>query len=256
MPLDKIFEVKDLHKSFAKLHVLKGISYTFEKGKVYAIIGPSGSGKSTFLRCLNFLEKPSSGSIKYNGNELFGLNPKNKYNLLINEKELDQYRTKVGMVFQSFNLFSHMTVLENVMLALTDLLKIDKEQAKEIAFSQLERVGVKEKANAYPLQLSGGQKQRVAIARALAVKPEVLLFDEPTSALDPEMVKEVLEVIKSLAKTGITMLIVTHEIKFAEEVSDQIIFMDDGQIIETNNPKELLHNPMNERTKKFLDAVL
>lgn len=256
MPLDNIFEVKDLHKSFAKLHVLKGIDYTFEKGKVYAIIGPSGSGKSTFLRCLNFLEKPSSGSIKYNGNELFGLNPKNKFNLLINEKELDQYRTKVGMVFQSFNLFSHMMVLENVILALTDLLKIDKEQAKEIALSQLERVGVKDKANAYPLQLSGGQKQRVAIARALAVKPEVLLFDEPTSALDPEMVKEVLEVIKSLAKTGITMLIVTHEIKFAEEVSDQIIFMDDGQIVETNNPKDLLHNPMNERTKKFLDAVL
>lgn len=256
MPLDKIFEVKGLHKNFGKLHVLKGISYTFERGKVYAIIGPSGSGKSTFLRCLNFLEKPSSGSIKYNGNELFGLNSKIKYNLLINEKELDQYRTNVGMVFQSFNLFSHMTVLENVMLALTNLLKIDKEQAKEITLSQLERVGVKDKANAYPLQLSGGQKQRVAIARALAVKPEVLLFDEPTSALDPEMVKEVLEVIKSLAKTGITMLIVTHEIKFAEEVSDQIIFMDDGQIIETNNPKELLHNPMNERTKKFLDAVL
>ena len=256
MPLDNIFEVKDLHKSFAKLHVLKGISYTFEKGKVYAIIGPSGSGKSTFLRCLNFLEKPSLGTIDYLDKELFGLNTKHKSQLLISEKELDHYRTKVGMVFQSFNLFSHMTVLENVMLALTDLLKMDKETAKEIALSQLERVGVKDKADAYPLQLSGGQKQRVAIARALAVKPEVLLFDEPTSALDPEMVKEVLEVIKSLAKTGITMLIVTHEIKFAEEVSNQIVFMDDGQIIETNNPKELLHSPIHERTKKFLDAVL
>ena len=256
MPLDNIFEVKDLHKNFGKLHVLKGISYTFERGKVYAIIGPSGSGKSTFLRCLNFLEKPTSGSIHYQDKELFGLNKKHKPQLLISEKELDLYRTKVGMVFQSFNLFSHMTVLENVMLALTDLLKMDKEQAKEIALSQLERVGVKDKANAYPLQLSGGQKQRVAIARALAVKPEVLLFDEPTSALDPEMVKEVLEVIKSLAKTGITMLIVTHEIKFAEEVSDQIILMDDGLIIETNNPKELLHSPINERTKKFLEAVL
>lgn len=256
MPQDNIFVVENLTKNFGKLNVLKGISYTFEKGKVYSIIGPSGSGKSTFLRCLNFLETPTTGSIQYLNKALFGLNSKNKYSLLISEKELDAYRTKVGMVFQSFNLFNHMKIVDNVSLALIDLLKVEKEKAKEIALAQLEKVGVKEKADAYPIQLSGGQKQRVAIARALAVQPEVLLFDEPTSALDPEMVKEVLEVIKALAETGITMLIVTHEIKFAEEVSDKIIFMDDGQIVETNSPKNLLQNPENERTIKFLKAVL
>jgi polar amino acid transport system ATP-binding protein len=256
MPLDNIFTVTNLHKSFGKLDVLKGISYEFKNGLVYSIIGPSGSGKSTLLRCLNFLEKPTRGEIKYKDKTLFGLNTKNKYQLLINEKELDQYRTQVGMVFQSFNLFNHMTVLDNVMIALTDLLKMDKEKAKEIALSQLDRVGIKDKALAYPIQISGGQKQRVAIARALAVSPQVLLFDEPTSALDLEMVKEVLEVIRSLAKTGITMLIVTHEIKFAEEVSDSILLMDDGLVVESNTPKELLHNPKNERTIKFLNAIL
>lgn len=256
MPQDKMITVSNLHKSFGKLDVLKGINFEFEKGKVYSIIGPSGSGKSTLLRSINFLEKPTQGTITYLDKVIYGLNKKNKYGLLVKEKEFDAYRTQVGMVFQSFNLFAHLTIIENVMLALTDLLQIEKEKAKEIALKELERVGVKDKANAYPLQLSGGQKQRVAIARALAVNPQVMLFDEPTSALDPEMVKEVLEVIKSLASTGITMLIVTHEIKFAEEVSDQIIFMDDGQIVEVNHPKELIHNPKNERTKKFLDAML
>lgn len=256
MPNDNIFVVNNLHKQFEDLNVLKGIDVTFEKGKVYSIIGPSGSGKSTLLRCLNFLAEPTSGEIFYEDKQLFGLNSKNKYSLLINEQDLDKYRTKVGMVFQSFNLFSHMNVIDNVKLALVDLLKVSKEEAETIALKQLEKVGVLDKANAYPIQLSGGQKQRVAIARALAVQPNVMLFDEPTSALDPEMVKEVLEVIKKLASTGITMIVVTHEIKFAEQISDEIIFMDDGLIVEKNNPKELLFSPQNPRTKKFLDAIL
>ena len=256
MPNDNIFAIKELHKSFKSLQVLKGIDFTFKRGQVYAIIGPSGSGKSTLLRCLNFLEQPTSGEITFKDKTLFGQNAKGKYGLTISDSELDQYRTNVGMVFQSFNLFAHISVLDNITLSLTHLLKKDKQEAEKIALAQLDKVGVKDKAYAYPLQLSGGQKQRVAIARALAVQPEVLLFDEPTSALDPEMVKEVLEVIKKLASTGISMLIVTHEIKFAEEVSDQIIFMDDGMIVETNTPKELLYSPKSERTKKFLDAIL
>lgn len=275
-----IFETKGLTKSFENLDVLKGIDFTVEKGKVYSIIGSSGGGKSTLLRCLNLLEVPSKGELYFEGTQIFGKNPKYKekkkdakkksfiqkvfkkkeivkpYKILVKEKELDKLRTKIGMVFQSFNLFDNMTVLDNVTLGMKDLLKISKEEAKEKAFELLDEVGVKDKANEYPVKLSGGQKQRVAIARTLAMNPDVILLDEPTSALDPEMVKGVLNVIKDLAKTGMTMVIVTHEMGFAKEVSDEVLFIDHGVVVEKDGPEKLFGNPKEERTKQFLDAVL
>lgn len=257
-----IFETINLKKSFSDCDVLKGIDFKVEKGKVYSIIGSSGGGKSTFLRCLNLLETPTSGTLIFKNQVIFGEKPTNKknkankYNILIKEKELNKLRMKIGMVFQSFNLFNNMTVLENVTLGMKDLLKIDKESAKAKALKLLDKVGVKDKANDYPVKLSGGQKQRVAIARTLAMEPDVILFDEPTSALDPEMVKGILNIMKDLANTGLTMIIVTHEMGFAKEVSDEVIFIDEGVIKERGTPEEVFNNPKNERTKKFLEAVL
>ena len=229
-----MIDVKNLKKSFGDVHVLKGITTHVNKGECICIIGPSGSGKSTFLRCLNLLEKPEEGEITVNGQQL--LDPK---------LDVDKFRENVGMVFQHFNLFPNMTVLKNITLAPVRLGKWNAAEADQKARALLKRVG-----------LSGGQKQRVAIARALAMNPQVLLFDEPTSALDPEMVGEVLEVMKELAKEGMTMLVVTHEMGFAREVSDRVLFMDDGVILEDRNPKELFGNPREERTKEFLSKVL
>lgn len=256
MSKNKLFEIKHLAKSFDKLEVLSDINFDVEKGKVYSIIGPSGSGKSTLLRCMNLLEIPTGGEIVFSETTIFGKNNREKYKVLLKEKELNEIRKKVNMVFQSFNLFNNKTVLENVSMGPLFLLKKTKEEAEEIAKEMLNKVGVLDKADDYPIKLSGGQKQRVAIARSLAMSPEVILFDEPTSALDPEMVKEVLNVIKEVGKTGMTMVIVTHEMNFAKEVSDEVIFMDKGYIVEKNSPKELFENPKNERTKMFLDAVL
>ena len=237
----ELIRVEDLHKSFGSLQVLKGVSETISKGEVVSIIGPSGGGKSTFLRCLNLLETPTSGEILFHGDPITG-------------KDFNQsaYRTKVGMVFQSFNLFNNMTVLENCMVGVTKVLKKSKEEARESAMFYLEKVGMAPYINAKPRQLSGGQKQRVAIARALAMKPEVILFDEPTSALDPQMVGEVLDVIKKLAEEGFTMIIVTHEMAFARDVSNNIVFMADGVICEEGNPKEVFENPKTDRMKEFL----
>lgn len=256
-----IFETKNLVKTFDNLSVLKGISFQVEKGKVYSIIGSSGGGKSTFLRCLNLLEVPSSGELYFEGKQIFGQKKVNKkgepiYDILIKEKELDQIRSKIGMVFQSFNLFNNMTVLDNVALGMKDILHITKEEANNKALELLDKVGVKDKANEYPVKLSGGQKQRVAIARTLAMNPEVILLDEPTSALDPEMVKGVLSVIKDLAHAGMTMVIVTHEMSFAKEVSDEVLFIDQGLVLEKGSPEEIFENSKEERTKQFLDAVL
>ncbi|MDD3766127.1 MAG: amino acid ABC transporter ATP-binding protein [Eubacteriales bacterium] len=237
--------VEDLHKFFGTHEVLKGITEEIVQGEVVAIIGPSGSGKSTFLRCLNLLEQPTSGTITVDGE-------------VITTKgcDVNKLRQKMGMVFQQFNLFPHLTVMENITLAPIKLKKIKSDKAKEIAMNLLERVGLTEKANVYPVQLSGGQKQRIAIARALAMSPEIMLFDEPTSALDPEMVGEVLEVMKGLAKDGMTMAVVTHEMGFAREAADRVIFMDDGIIAERGTPEEIFQNPKNPRTKAFLSKVL
>lgn len=251
-----IIQVDNLKKNFSSLEVLKDISFNVIKGKVYSIIGPSGSGKSTFLRCLNLLDIPTNGTISFEGRTIFGKNNKNKDSILISEKEVNRLRTKVGMVFQSFNLFNNKTVIQNVMMGLTDLLGKNKEEAKEISLDLLDKVGVKEKADEYPIKLSGGQKQRVAIARSLAMNPDVILFDEPTSALDPEMVKGVLDVIKKLADSGMTMVIVTHEMGFAKEVSDEVIFMDGGYIVERGTPEQIFKDTKEERTKQFLNAVL
>lgn len=240
-----MIDVKNLKKSFGDVHVLKGITTHVNKGECICIIGPSGSGKSTFLRCLNLLEKPEEGEITVNGQQL--LDPK---------LNVDKFRENVGMFFQHFNLFPNMTVLKNITLAPVRLGKWNATEADQKARDLLKRVGLEEKADVYPGKLSGGQKQRVAIARALAMNPQVLLFDEPTSALDPEMVGEVLEVMKELAKEGMTMLVVTHEMGFAREVSDRVLFMDDGVILEDRNPKELFSNPREERTKEFLSKVL
>lgn len=256
METNKIIEIKNLHKSFGKLEVLKGIDFSMNKGEVISIIGPSGSGKSTFLRCINLLEIPTLGTINFEGNIIFNKEENQKKAFMLKEKELNYHRLKMNMVFQNFNLFNNMTVLENVKLGPVNLLKKSNEESELIAKDNLNKVGVIEKSNDYPIKLSGGQKQRVGIARALAMNPDVILFDEPTSALDPEMVKEVLEVIKALVALGMTMIIVTHEMNFAKEVSDYVIFMDGGKIIETNTPEELFSNPQNERTKKFLNAVL
>ena len=240
-----MISVNNLRKSFHGLEVLKGISTEIKRGDVVCIIGPSGSGKSTFLRCLNMLEKPNGGEIIFNGEDL--TRPRTNLNL---------HRQKMGMVFQQFNLFPHMTVLENLTCAPVMLKKLTQAQAEEKAMELLGRVGLADRANEYPNKLSGGQKQRVAIVRALCMDPEVMLFDEPTSALDPEMVGEVLDVMKDLARKGMTMIVVTHEMGFAREVSNRVLFMDEGIIMEDNAPQELFSNPQCERLKSFLSKVL
>ena len=240
-----LFEIKDLCKDFGDLHVLDNISTTISKGEVVVIVGPSGSGKSTFLRSLNLLERPTSGTILFEGMDI--TDPK---------CDINKHRQKIGMVFQHFNLFPHKTILENMTLAPIKVLKKSKAEAEEQAMELLKRVGLEEKANAYPTQLSGGQKQRIAIVRALCMNPDVMLFDEPTSALDPEMVGEVLMVMRDLAKNGMTMAIVTHEMGFAKEVASRVMFVDEGQIKEENTPQEFFDNPQNERLKEFLSKVL
>ena len=242
---DVILETRNLKKSFGKLEVLKGISTGIRRGEVVSIIGPSGGGKSTFLRCLNLLETPDGGQVLFKGQD-------------ITDKKLNisQYRQSIGMVFQHFNVFPNLTVLENVTLAPVLEKKVPKDQAKEEAMALLRRVGLGDKADEYPRKLSGGQKQRLAIVRAMAMKPEVMLFDEPTSALDPEMVKEVLNVIRELTRSGMTILIVTHEMGFAREVGSRVLFMDGGHILEQNTPAEFFSNPKEERTKSFLSKVL
>ncbi len=245
MTTKPIIEVKDLKKSFGTLQVLKGINTEVQKGEVVVVIGPSGSGKSTFLRCLNLLETPTAGSIYVDGAEI--TDPKCDINL---------HRQKMGMVFQHFNLFNNMTILRNLTLAPMTLLKKSKEDAEAQALALLRRVGLEDKANAYPSQLSGGQKQRIAIVRALCMDPEVMLFDEPTSALDPEMVGEVLDVMKELAQDGMTMVVVTHEMGFAREVGSRVLFMDEGVIMEENEPHEFFANPKCERLQSFLAKVL
>lgn len=240
-----MISVQNLHKSFGKLEVLKGISTSIGNGEVVAIIGPSGSGKSTFLRCLNLLEQPTSGKILIGTSDVTD----KKTNIM-------KVRENVGMVFQHFHLFPHMTVLQNVTYAPIKVKGLSKGEAEKQGLQLLEKVGLSEKANEYPNRLSGGQKQRVAIARALAMKPEVMLFDEPTSALDPEMVKEVLEVMKSLAHTGMTMAIVTHEMGFAREVADRVLFLDGGALVEDAPPAEFFSSPKSSRAKEFLEKML
>ncbi|MBS6485824.1 amino acid ABC transporter ATP-binding protein [Veillonella sp.] len=239
-----MIKLENVHKSFGKNEVLKGINLHIEQGQVVVIIGPSGSGKSTVLRTMNYLEEPTSGKVIVDGMDLS------------DKKKLNDVRAEVGMVFQNFNLFPHMTVMENLTLAQTKVRKTSMEEAKKIGQALLDRVGLADKANAYPDSLSGGQKQRVAIARALAMKPKVMLFDEPTSALDPEMVSEVLDVMKSLAEDGMTMVIVTHEMGFAKKVADRVLFVDGGLILEDNTPERVFDAPTNERTKSFLDKIL
>ena len=240
-----LIQVENLHKSFGKTEVLKGINAEIDKGDVMVVIGASGSGKSTFLRCLNLLEEPTGGTITFEGVDITD-----------SKVDINKHRQKMGMVFQQFNLFPHKTVLKNLTLGPTKLLKQSKKEAEANAMRLLERVGLADKANAYPNQLSGGQKQRVAIVRALAMNPDVMLFDEPTSALDPEMVGEVLEVMKQLAKEGMTMVVVTHEMGFAREVGTEVVFVDEGVIVEQAPPKEFFENPKNPRLKDFLSKVL
>jgi polar amino acid transport system ATP-binding protein len=240
-----VIKINNLHKSFGSNEVLKGISKEIKKGEVVAIIGPSGSGKSTFFRCINLLETPNKGDIYIEGQ-----------NLTDKKTNIDGIRQKVGMVFQHFNLFPHKTVLENLTLAPMRLRGKSPSEAKEKAMELLGKVGLANKANEYPNRLSGGQKQRIAIARALAMEPHVMLFDEPTSALDPEMVREVLDVMRNLVAEGMTMLIVTHEMGFAKNVANRVFFMDQGTVLEDANPKELFENPKHDRTKEFLDKVL
>ena len=243
--MEKILEIKHLSKSFGSHEVLKDIDFTVSKGDVISIIGASGSGKSTLLRCVNLLETPSSGEILYHGKNVVGRH--------VNAPD---YRSHVGMVFQSFNLFNNMTVLENCMVGQIKVLKKSKEEAREAAMYYLNKVGMAPYINARPRQISGGQKQRVAIARALAMDPEILLFDEPTSALDPEMVGEVLEVMKELARDGMTMVVVTHEMGFAKEVGNRVLFMADGQLLEQGTPEDIFDNPTHPRLKDFLSKVL
>ena len=240
-----MINIENLSKNFGNLKVLKNISTTINKREIISIIGPSGSGKSTFLRCINKLEEPTEGHIYIDGMDLMDKNT-----------DINKIRERVGMVFQHFNLFPNMTVLENLTLSPMMVKKESKEEAEKYASYLLEKVGLSDKSNSYPAQLSGGQKQRIAIARALAMKPEVILFDEPTSALDPEMIKEVLDVMRDLAKEGMTMLIVTHEMGFARNVGNRILFMDNGEIIEDCSPKDFFENPTNERIKDFLNKVL
>lgn len=240
-----LLELKDLHKSFGNLEVIKGIDLEIDKGDIMVIIGPSGSGKSTVLRCMNLLEKPTSGQIIFEGQDI-----------LKNLKTIDKTREKIGMVFQNFNLFPNKTILDNITLATMKVKGKTKEEAENKARELLERVGLLDKIDAYPVQLSGGQQQRIAIARALAMEPDMMLFDEPTSALDPEMVKEVLDVIKELADEGMTMAIVTHEMGFAKEVADRVIFVDEGKIVEDGSPEEVFNNPKSDRAKDFFDKIL
>lgn len=288
-----ILEVNNLHKHFGKLEVLKGVNQVIKKGEVVSIIGASGSGKSTFLRCLNLLDKPSAGEIKFEGNILFSsqtlfikkeieeyvlgktkneLKHDEKYIMLkaklhqakkadaiekkYNDKNINIHRQKMGMVFQHFNVFPHMTCKENITLAPTQICKMSKEEADKLALDLLKKVGLEDKADVKPLKLSGGQKQRLAIVRAMAMNPDVMLFDEPTSALDPEMVKGVLDVIKSLANKGMTIVIVTHEMAFAKEISDKVIFMHEGVIAEEGTPQEIFDNPKHPRLQEFLKSVL
>ncbi len=241
----KMIEVKDLKKSFGDLHVLKGITKDIDKGEVVVVIGPSGSGKSTFLRCLNMLEDITSGEVYLEGQKIN--DPKT---------DINQIRQKMGMVFQHFNLFPHLTILENITLAPVKLKKMTKGEADQKAMELLTRVGLADKALNYPVQLSGGQKQRVAIARALAMNPDVMLFDEPTSALDPEMVGEVLDVMKDLAESGMTMVIVTHEMGFAREVGTRVLFMDGGYVMEDGTPEQVFDHPATDRAKEFLGKIL
>ena len=238
-------DVTDLKKNYGSNHVLKGINFKVKNNEVVVLIGPSGSGKSTLLRCLNKLEEPTSGSIIIDGHDIS--DPKT---------DIDKARENIGMVFQHFNLFNNLTVGENITLTPVELGKLEKEQAEFVAKNLLETVGLADKYDAMPASLSGGQKQRVAIARALAMKPDIMLFDEPTSALDPEMVGDVLEVMKELAKDGMTMVVVTHEMGFAKEVADRVVFMADGHVMEEGTPEEVFDNPQNERTKAFLDKVI
>ena len=245
METNELIKTVDLHKSFGKLHVLKGVSETIHTGETVSIIGPSGGGKSTFLRCLNLLEVPDKGHIFFEGQEITG-----------KKVDIDLHRQKMGMVFQHFNVFPHLSVRKNITLAPTLVKKMDKDAANAKAEELLERVGLLEKIDTMPSKLSGGQKQRLAIVRALAMEPDVMLFDEPTSALDPEMVGEVLEVIKSLAKSGMTTVIVTHEMGFAREVSDRVLFMDDGNIMESGTPDQVFNHPQNPRLQDVLRKVL
>ena len=237
--------VKDLKKSFGKHEVLKGIDENIRKGEVVVVIGPSGSGKSTFLRCLNLLEKPTSGEIIFEGN-----------NIMDKKVNINKIREKMGMVFQQFNLFPHKTVMENIIMAPVKVKGWKEDEAIKKGEELLEKVGLLDKKDSYPNSLSGGQKQRIAIARALAMEPNMMLFDEPTSALDPEMVGEVLNVMKSLANDGMTMVIVTHEMGFAKEVGDRVLFIDEGKVLESGAPEEIFNNPKNQRTKDFLSKVL
>ena len=240
-----LFEIKDLQKKFGSLTVFDGLSETICKGDVVVIIGPSGGGKSTFIRYLNLLEQPTAGKIYFEGEDITAKG-----------FDVNKHRQKVGMVFQQFNLFNNLTVLENITISLTKVKKQSEEESEEKALKLLKRVGLEDKANAYPSQLSGGQKQRIAIVRALAMEPDVLLFDEPTSALDPEMVGEVLQVISDLARDGITMVVVTHEMGFARKVGTRVLFMDGGQIAEQGTPEEIFEHPQNARTKEFLSKVI
>ena len=240
-----LFEIKDLQKKFGSLTVFDGLNETICKGDVVVIIGHSGGGKSTFIRCLNLLEQPTAGKIYFEGEDITAKG-----------FDVNKHRQKVGMVFQQFNLFNNLTVLENITISLTKVKKQSEEESKEKALKLLKRVGLEDKANAYPSQLSGGQKQRIAIVRALAMEPDVLLFDEPTSALDPEMVGEVLQVISDLARDGITMVVVTHEMGFARKVGTRVLFMDGGQIAEQGTPEEIFEHPQNARTKEFLSKVI
>ena len=240
-----LFEIKDLQKKFGSLTVFDGLSETICKGDVVVIIGPSGGGKSTFIRCLNLLEQPTAGKIYFEGEDI-----------TVKGFDVNKHRQKVGMVFQQFNLFNNLTVLENITISLTKVKKQSEEESKEKALKLLKRVGLEDKANAYPSQLSGGQKQRIAIVRALAMEPDVLLFDEPTSALDPEMVGEVLDLMRDLAKDGMTMVVVTHEMGFARKVGTRVLLMDGGQIAEQGTPEEIFEHPQNARTKEFLSKVI
>ena len=240
-----LFEIKDLQKKFGSLTVFDGLSETICKGDVVVIIGPSGGGKSTFIRCLNLLEQPTAGKIYFEGEDITAKG-----------FDVNRHRQKVGMVFQQFNLFNNLTVLENITISLTKVKKQSEEESQEKALKLLKRVGLEDKANAYPSQLSGGKKQRIAIVRALAMEPDVLLFNEPTSALDPEMVGEVLQVISDLARDGITMVVVTHEMGFARKVGTRVLFMDGGQIAEQGTPEEIFEHPQNARTKEFLSKVI
>ncbi|HBJ2608297.1 glutamine ABC transporter ATP-binding protein [Clostridium botulinum] len=240
-----MIEIKNLNKSFGKNHILKGINTHIDKGQVVVVIGPSGSGKSTFLRCLNLLESPEEGNIIFENEDITS-----------KKTNINKVREKMGMVFQQFNLFPHKTVLENITISPIKVKKLSQEKANEIAIKLLKKIGLEDKASFYPSQLSGGQKQRIAIARALAMEPDVMLFDEPTSALDPEMVGEVLNVMKDLALEGMTMVVVTHEMGFAKEVGDRVMFMDQGKILEEGTPKDIFSNAKNSRTKDFLSKII